>query len=448
MDAVVSRPEPLEWHSIEELCDRCLGGQPSPGILQVLKPLAQERPEVRDFVRRALQLTGISGLGPENLSPFFAMGLAVSAGILPGAWGGMVPPITRAGRHQAIDEYLAHTRWHRFGTGTVMLEVGCGFPPQTAVDASARFPDWRVIGADPVFDQYLYEDDDMYACCSADGHVRYFSRQPNADMSVWVRLYADRAATTRRVSALFEQLVATLPFPDDGEMSVAAAGGSRLTRWPLKRWESANLRFVQAGIGSGDVPAVDLIRCFNVLMYYDAQFRLQFEAWAASKLHDGGLAVTGLNAPNHAEAHYEVYRKEGIALVEKEFAFSIDNVRTLSIMPWFSMHDDQPGAIRLAHAMRIIRSDEQFREEFDARVDDLLSANGLMVRDAGGYLAWAADSSLAAIAADNSALSAQLDREGFTEGACDVLRRAGFTAWRNEAGHVAVDPARFADLGI
>ena len=445
MDAVMRRPEPLEWHSIEELCDRCLGGRPSPDVLRMLEPLAQERTEVRDFVRRALQLAGISGLGAENLSPFFAIGLAVSGGILPGAWGGMVPPITRAGRHKAIDEYLAHTRWRRFGAGTVMIELGCGFPPQTAVDASVRFPDWQVVGADPVFDPYLYEDQDMYACCSQDGGVRYFSKQPTADLSTWVGLVADRGATTRRVSAQFEQLVATLPFPDDGEMSVASAGGSRLTRWPLKQWESPNLTFVQAGVGSLDLPAADLIRCFNVLMYYDAPFRRQFEAWAVSILSDGGLAVTGIDAPNNAEAHYEVYRKEGDTLVEREFAFSLDNVRALSMMPWFSLHDDESGALRLAHLVRIIRSDERYRAKFDARFDELLRANDLMVRDADGYLAWAADSSLARIVADNSALAAQLDRDGFTQAACEVLRRSGFVAWRNEAGHAAVDPSGFAN---
>jgi len=69
-----------------------------------------------------------------------------------------------------------------------------------------------------------------------------------------------------------------------------------------------------------------------------------------------------------------------------------------------------------------------------------------MVRDADGYLAWAADSSLARIVADNSALSDQLDRDGLTDGACDILRRSGFMAWRNEVGHVAVDPAGFANL--
>jgi hypothetical protein len=329
-----------------------------------------------------------------------------------------------------------------------MIELGCGFPPQTAVDASVSFPDWQVIGADPVFDPYLYEDDDIYACFPLDGRVRYFWRQPGANLNTLMVRFADRGALTQQLSELFEQLVATLPFPDGGDMAVATAGRSRLTRWPLKRWESPNLKFVEAGVGSHDLPRADLIRCFNVLMYFDADFRRQFEEWAASILSDGGLAITGVDAPSNSEAHYEVYRKEGNTLVEKEFAFSLDNVRALSIMPCFSLHDDESGALRLAHLVRVIRSDARYRAEFDARFDELLTANDLMVRDADGYLAWAADSSLARILADNSALSHQLDRDGLTRGACDILRRSGFTTWRNEAGHIAVDPAGFANLAV
>src|SRR6185436_15666304 len=142
----------LEWHSIEDLCDRCLNGRPSPAVLRALTPLADERTEVRDFVRRVFQLMGISSLGAENVSPLSAMGLAISGGILPGAWGGMVPPITRPGRHKSIDGYLAGNQWRRSASGTVLIELGCGFPPQTAVDASVSFPDWQVIGADPLFD--------------------------------------------------------------------------------------------------------------------------------------------------------------------------------------------------------------------------------------------------------------------------------------------------------
>lgn len=446
MDTIASRPESIEWHSIEELCDRCLGDRPSPDVVRALAPLAEERPEVRDFVRRVFQLAGMSALGAENVSPFAAMGLSMCGGFLPGAWGGMVPPITRGGRHKMIDDYVERTRWQHFGPGTVMIDLGCGFPPQTAVDAAARFPAWQVIGADPVFDPYLYEDEDLYACFTRDGRLRYFWRQPTASLEAFGRRLADRVAMERQLSELFKQLVAALPSPDDGQMAVADAGGARLTRSPLRRWESSNLTFVEAGVGSQDLPTGDLIRCFNVLMYYDAASRRQFETWAASILRDGALAVTGVDAPSNSEARYEVYRKEEGTLVAREFALSPDNIRPLSIVPWFSLHDDNVDALRLATLVRIIRSDEPYRAEFDARFDDLLRLNELMVRNADGFLEWATDRSVARMVSDNSALSAQLDSDGFTQGACDILTRHGFTAWRNEAGHVSVDPAGFLNL--
>ena len=48
------------WNSIEELCDRYLGGRPSEAVLQLLKSAEQQRPEVRDFVERAFRLMALS----------------------------------------------------------------------------------------------------------------------------------------------------------------------------------------------------------------------------------------------------------------------------------------------------------------------------------------------------------------------------------------------------
>ena len=44
------------WNTVEELCDRYLGGRPSEAALQVLRNAEQQRPEVRDFVERAFRL--------------------------------------------------------------------------------------------------------------------------------------------------------------------------------------------------------------------------------------------------------------------------------------------------------------------------------------------------------------------------------------------------------
>jgi len=47
--------------------------------------------------------------------------------ILPGAWGGSVPPITQKGRHSAIDDYLARNPWRPLRDGDRLLDLGCGF---------------------------------------------------------------------------------------------------------------------------------------------------------------------------------------------------------------------------------------------------------------------------------------------------------------------------------
>ena len=53
--------------------------------------------------------------------------------------------------------------------------MGCGFPPQTAIDTARRFPGFQVIGPDLQFDPYiLYDAEGNYACMNAGGQVRYF----------------------------------------------------------------------------------------------------------------------------------------------------------------------------------------------------------------------------------------------------------------------------------
>jgi hypothetical protein len=136
-----------ERWTVEELCDRYLGGRPSEAALQVLRNTEQQRPEVRDFVERAFRLMAISKFDPCDFSPFVARFFAVIApGILPGAWGGIVPPITLPGRHRKIDAYLRSNEWANFEPGTVLLDVGCGFPPQTSTDAAEAFLEWRIVG--------------------------------------------------------------------------------------------------------------------------------------------------------------------------------------------------------------------------------------------------------------------------------------------------------------
>jgi hypothetical protein len=431
------------WATVEDLCDRYLGGgRPSEQALKELKAVEQQRPEVREFTERGFRLMAISKFDARDISPVVARFFAVMApAILPGAWGGMVPPITIPGRHKKIDEYLRKNAWEKFGAGTVLLDVGCGFPPQTAIDAAEAFPDWQIVGADPAFEDYLLHDENgNYASISrmdeVRGRVRYFQPAPQH----FLALFADRNATIRKFEETFARLLPKLP-ADDGTLATVEREGTKLVRHPMKQYERPNLKFVQAGFGSEDVPRADVVRAFNVLLYYDANFRRMAEEWAAKVLRPGGLFICGRDDAASLNAHYTVYRNENGRLVEKEFAFAVELVRQPA---WYTVHDGDRETWRLAELIGVLRSDREFMGAYDARLDELLAEHKFSLRDENGCLIDHPDAGNPAERFSSYlALSDAMQKE-FTDRAVVALTQAGMHAWRNPAGHVAVGPPHAA----
>jgi SAM-dependent methyltransferase len=426
-------PERERWITVEELCDRYLGGRPSEAALQVLRNAEKLRSEVRDFVERAFRLMALTRFDPRDFSPFVSRFFTVIApGILPGAWGGIVPPFTLPGRHKKIDAYLRSNEWAKFEPRTVMLDVGCGFPPQTSIEAAEAFPEWRIVGADPTFEQYLlYDERENYACLDRTGRVRYFQASRPEE---FLRLYSDRDATIQNFSQAFAQLLPSLP-TDDGKLSTAEHGGRRLVRHPMSAYERSNLTFVQGGFGSSGLPEAGVVRSFNVLIYYDADFRRKAEEWVAQVLRPGGLFVCGRDDAESLNAHYSVYRSEGGRLVEKEFAFGVEMVRHCV---WFTLHDGERETWRLAELLAILRSDREFLRDYDHRLDALLAENKMALRDENGHLAEPPDPIEPARALPvYHEIAREIEAE-FADRAVSVLQRAGLHAWRNPVGHIAV----------
>ena len=421
------------WNTVEELCDRYLGGRPSEAALQVLRSAEKQRPEVRDFVERAFRLMAISKFDPRDFSPFVSRFFTVIApGILPGAWGGMVPPFTLPGRHRKIDAYLRSNPWADFEPGTVMLDIGCGFPPQTSIEAAEAFSEWRIVGVDPTFEQYLlYDERENYACLDRTGNVRYFQASRPEE---FLPLYSDRDRTIQHFSQAFAQLLSSLP-ADDGTLSTAERDGRRLVRNPLSAYERPNLKFVQGGFGSTGLPEAGVVRSFNVLIYYDAAFRRGAEEWVAQVLRPEGLFVCGRDDSGSLNAHYSVYRSEGGRLVEKEFAFGVETVRH---SVWFALHDGERETWRLAELLGILRSDREFLRDYDTRLDALLAENRMAVRDENGCLAEPPEPVDPARALPiYHEIAREIEAE-FADRAVSVLQRAGLRAWRNPVGHIAV----------
>lgn len=431
------------WNSIEDLCDREFGKRPSPANLSTLKRLGSERAEVQEFVDRVFRLMAIGRLDPADMSPTVAWVLAVLVpGFLPGAWGGTIPPLTFVERHRLIDVYVTSNPWMRWEPRDVFLEMGCGFPPQTAVDAAQNFRDWQVIGADPQFDPYVLYDDEggTYACLDLRGAVRFFNAG-DSDMTKYIALYRDPASTFRHFEGLFATLVGKLPPEAECRCATAQQDGARLIRYPIHNYERGNLRFIQAGVGDPSPPA-DIVRCFNVLLYFDGDFRRQAEQWALRTVRPGGLFICGVDGARTSFARYSVYQNKDGRLVPNEFAFSLDNVRpTTTTYSWSCFYDGEKETWALARIVGILRSDPKFCADFDNCLDRLLAEKGIWVRSADGYLAAAANQLATAnwIPAHEE-IEARLDHEGFVDRAVSILCKAGHRARRNPVGHIAVHP--------
>src|SRR5262249_27936960 len=149
----------------------------------------------------------------------------------------------------------------------------------------------------------------------------------------------DQARTRAHFSKLFEELRSQLP-DDSNEWTVVQNHGARLVRNPLKSFERQNLTFREGGIGSLPVKDLDAVRCMNVLMYYDAPTRSKMREWIADVLKPGGIFICGVNWFKSTNSRYTVFQKENETLSEKEFSFSIDNLRPFQLVTWFAMYDD------------------------------------------------------------------------------------------------------------
>jgi hypothetical protein len=406
----------------------------SQDVVAALEPLNEASAEAQAVVDRAFRLMRVARLDATDLPAFTARILTSASKVVPSAWDGAVPPITMTGRHHKLDDYVAANPWHRPTGEPVLVDLGCGFPPFTAVDSAANLAGWRIIGADPSFARYLlYDDRGDYACFDDDTHLRYCQ---------FARLDSDSAATRARFRHLLRRLLPLLPGNDTGELVDVEHKGARLVHNPLRRYERANLVLVKGEVGALPVDGgVNVIRCMNVLMYFDLSFRERALEWASGMLRPGGLLIGGSNWTHSIGSRYTVYQEHNGYLMPREFALSIDNVRPITSAPWYALHDGDVENLCNAEAVRIIRSDEDFRHRFDERLDALLAQTGICRRGTDGYLGDAAeDTTLADLDKRNAAVVEQLDREGYVDEAVTVLRRTGREAWRNAVGHIAMRP--------
>jgi SAM-dependent methyltransferase len=418
---------------VHELNRHRFNGQLAPTTIERLEALP-DRDDARAFLERAAALMQRAGVPAQDFSPFQGeMFASLASHLLPGCWGGRVPPITLAGRHVRIDQLVRKLS----GDSGRLLDVACGFPPFTTIDSSSALPQWDIVGVDRSLPEYFVHDQHGNYCVYDEGGKALYFQPLIPTKDGWEALLGDAESSARRFEALLTELLRRRGDGPDAPLNVEH-DGCTLSVHPVHDYEGPNLRFIRSDLRALVTGPADAVRCFNMLMYFDEPFRqLAMERFAAL-LRDGGRLVCGTDWAWTTEARYSTYVKRDGAMQPVEFAFSLDNLTPIGIAAYYTLHADEREANMLARLCGTLRADTGFRSGF-AEVNDALRAkHGLCPRLPDGYfsdtLPVENPAAMWIVAGD---YSVELGQE-LSDAACRVLARAGHEARVNEIGHVAV----------
>ena len=318
--------------------------------------------------------------------------------------------------------------------------MGCGFPPYTAIDLARRFPKVDFIGADPSFGKYTITDQEgNYACINEDGSLKYL-QQGNVSNSQWTDVFKNLEVTKQWFSEMFLRLEKQLPDQESKEsFEEFQGGGQTIVRNPLRKFTSANLHFVQQGIGSDVFPKdLDMIRCMNVLLYFDPAFRKNALSWASRHLKEEGLFICGLNYAESLNCRFSVYQKQDGIMRFREFALSIENIRPMQIVPYFAFRNEDFEQDQLMEHVALIRRNADFMKIFNSTFDKLLELHGVCKRKMDGCLGMSDTSLPRGVIQLNMVKACRPLAMEHACAAVKVLKDNGRKAWVNEIGFIAV----------
>lgn len=413
-------------------------GMPLPDFLTEKISFPDLPADARDVILRMLALMKRASCPATEINSQMIWLLSVvTPAMLPSAWGGRIPPLTSAGRHKKLDDWVSRQIRLSGHERPVFIDLGCGFPPTTTVDTARFLPEFTVYGVDQAFADYvLYDAESRYACFNRDGKFQYVQ-------SVMKPLNDNPRSVQERFESLFADLLPELNPADDTGSQTVEKKGNRLVSHPVRQFETDHLKFVESGIETIQLPPARVIRCMNVLLYFEKPVRDRMLQSIGELLGDGGTLISGFNHPFGIYARYTVCRKDKDGLKHAEFAFSPDNLRPLGIGPWLTLTAEDQEAELLADLTRAIRADKTFWPEFNRRVDTLQAESGICRRGDDGYHHFSKESLTASpleIMKKTAEIWHQLDRAGYTDRAVEALCRAGYSAWKNAVGDIAVLP--------
>ena len=371
-------------HSFNTLVAHFLGGRlPEQMAAAISFPALPA--DVKRFITRMLVLMRKADFPVTDFTPVLIWQLSnVIPGFLPCAWSGRVPPLTLPKRNARIDAYVVKHTWPDGLVNPVFVDMGCGFPPITTTDAAAALSGWRVFGVDRSFSDYVvYDGDGNYACFNGQGVFQYF--QPRMDLA-GIRMYQNPAEVRLRFERIFDDLHHLLSKATDQTSETVEKNGHTLIHHPIRDYEAPNLTFIESEMEDAQVPPAHAIRCMNTLIYFEPETRQRMLVQAGALLADSGILIVGANLMSGASCRYAVYKRDNRSIEPTEFALSLDNLRPTNVMPWYTLHDDDPEAMLLADVIRQVRADRPFWRVFTGRLDELMAQYGLFQRDSNGFL--------------------------------------------------------------
>lgn len=429
--------ESTEKRSFNSLVEEFLGAR-LPDTLADNIAYSKLPADARGVILRLLSLMKRSFCPATEFTPVMIWLLStVTPGMLPSAWGGNIPPVTSPGRHKKLDDYvIRQAGWSQTGQ-PVFIDLGCGFPPATTVDTAAAMPDWSVFGVDRTFARYVLDDrDGHYACFNHERKFQYLQSRLKP-------LNINPEPLKARFIEAFQELEPQLKSIGDQPGHALEKDGIRLILNPIKNHETENLKFIESDIEAIRLPPAQVVRCMNVLLYFEKVIRERMRLSIGSLLDDGGILISGFNHPFGTYARYAVYQKKAADLTACEFAFSLDNLRPVGIGPWLTLAENDEEAELLADLTGAIRSDRIFWPEFNKRVDTLQEKYGICRRGENGFNQFSKEilsASPTVMMKKSADLWNDLETAGYTDGAVEALSRAGYTAWKNPVGDIAVLP--------
>ena len=431
---------PADHSPIETLNQHYFGGNLPQGFVTAFTNIPANQSDFYAYLDRTFRLLKQGGFEATDLSAMHGEVLGeLLISLLPKPGDGNAPPVTLAGRHRKIDAYLDDNPWFCAQQPARMLDIGCGFPPLTTNETADYFPHWDIVGVDPSLPTYVvYDEDDNYATFDAHKNLLYF--QPAVPgITSWNTLLRDVQQTEVHFKSLLVRLCSKAGLTQMWDTRCVELGETRLLINPTIQNQRRHLNFARAGIGATHLGEADVIRCFNVLMYFEDSFVTKAHEWFNQTLRESGILIRGANWANSTECRYSVYRKEKGQLKHKEFAFSIDNLCPIMHMPWSAMHDDDREIMRLANLLAVIRRDRDFLATLLKTNDELREEYEVCPRLEDGFYGKAdPDMSPVELWSAAAEITHQLDQCGLTDHAVQVLCEAGYPARRNEVGHIAV----------